>query len=466
MNTEFALQNTSSELSSVIPLGRRFYYRGAERVNELLAEQGRLLRLIKNGHATLGVSNGAELTLTAGDHNDSLLWSRKSGQQEGQLHGWSPYGSGEDAGELSGFNGERADPLSGAYHLGNGYRAYNPVLMRFNCPDSLSPFGAGGINPYAYCAGDPVNFTDPSGHISWVGGLGIGLGILGILGAVFTAGLSVVAAAIGTAVTAGIATGAALTTAGAVAAAIGSASAVSLVAGVAGVIADVTGIVSGALEDSSPQASEVLGWVSLGAGVVGMASVGRSIWKGARSAAKKAVHNVQAQGKATAYIWTTAKGRIGHAALSIPGNAMHQKTYISWWPELGELYGKRIFKKVMGHASTVGRDIASESSVLNYVIEFKNLNTKAIVDWWEGLTLSGSSGKRLTINGLPVQGPTPSYSLLHNNCADMVAQALMIGYEGAYNIPHGVVRHPYKIYSFAQRHPELVQRSYKELSLN
>ncbi|MCU6375056.1 hypothetical protein [Morganella morganii] len=35
--------------------------------------------------------------------------------------------------------------MSGSYHPGNGYRAYNPVLMRFNCPDSLSPFGGGGL---------------------------------------------------------------------------------------------------------------------------------------------------------------------------------------------------------------------------------------------------------------------------------------------------------------------------------
>ncbi|KPZ22499.1 RHS repeat-associated core domain-containing protein, partial [Pseudomonas syringae group genomosp. 3] len=31
-------------------------------------------------------------------------------------------------------------------------------------PDSLSPFGKGGLNAYAYCAGDPVNRSDPSGH--------------------------------------------------------------------------------------------------------------------------------------------------------------------------------------------------------------------------------------------------------------------------------------------------------------
>jgi len=74
------------------------------------------------------------------------------------------------------FNGERLDPVSGTYHLGNGYRAYSPVLMRFTCPDSWSPFGAGGINAYAWCEGDPVNRADPSGHMSWQAGLGIGLG--------------------------------------------------------------------------------------------------------------------------------------------------------------------------------------------------------------------------------------------------------------------------------------------------
>ncbi|HEY3985132.1 RHS repeat-associated core domain-containing protein [Cedecea sp.] len=70
---------------------------------------------------------------------------------------------------VAAFNGERLDPVSGTYHLGNGYRAYSPVLMRFICPDSWSPFAEGGINPYAYCKDDPINRADPSGHMSILG---------------------------------------------------------------------------------------------------------------------------------------------------------------------------------------------------------------------------------------------------------------------------------------------------------
>lgn len=85
---------------------------------------------------------------------------------------YSPYGHRPaESGLLSllGFNGERPDPVTGGYLLGNGYRAFNPGLMRFNSPDSWSPFGEGGLNAYAYCVGDPVNRVELDGHWSMMG---------------------------------------------------------------------------------------------------------------------------------------------------------------------------------------------------------------------------------------------------------------------------------------------------------
>jgi RHS repeat-associated protein len=66
---------------------------------------------------------------------------------------------------LLGFTGQLPEPVTGHYLFGNGYRAFSPVLMRFNSPDEWSPFGAGGLNAYAYCGGDPVNKQDPTGHM-------------------------------------------------------------------------------------------------------------------------------------------------------------------------------------------------------------------------------------------------------------------------------------------------------------
>lgn len=102
---------------------------------------------------------------------------------------YSPYGHRDGAAllhGLPGFNGEQPDPLTGHYLLGNGYRAFNPVLMRFNSPDSLSPFSKGGLNAYAYCAGDPVNRFDPTGHWTWMISLGAVVGATAAGAAHFT----------------------------------------------------------------------------------------------------------------------------------------------------------------------------------------------------------------------------------------------------------------------------------------
>ncbi|MHC8315439.1 RHS repeat-associated core domain-containing protein [Pseudomonas sp. LB3P31] len=106
--------------------------------------------------------------LLATDLQSSVLSSVAAEQHQRPVY--SPYGHrspGNGLISLLGFNGERRDSVTGHYLLGNGHRAFNPVLMRFNSPDRLSPFGKGGVNAYAYCLGDPVNMVDPKGEFGF-----------------------------------------------------------------------------------------------------------------------------------------------------------------------------------------------------------------------------------------------------------------------------------------------------------
>ena len=117
-----------------------------------------------------------DTTLLITDQQRSVLQTLKF-NHPGKSIAYSPYGHRPvENGLLSllGFSGERPDPVTGHYLLGNGYRAFNPVLMRFNSPDSFSPFGRGGLNSYAYCVGDPINFYDPTGE----SGIGVVANIL------------------------------------------------------------------------------------------------------------------------------------------------------------------------------------------------------------------------------------------------------------------------------------------------
>lgn len=93
------------------------------------------------------------------------------GQWQSQCIGFTPWGEAplQRLNALNsgmGYNAQRVDPVTGSYHLGDGYRVYEPRHQAFYQSDSLSPFGEGGLNDRAYCAGqDPVNWHDPSGHI-------------------------------------------------------------------------------------------------------------------------------------------------------------------------------------------------------------------------------------------------------------------------------------------------------------
>eukprot|EP01132_Coremiostelium_polycephalum_P000121 gene121-166_t len=129
----------------------------------------------------------------ATDAKGSTVLYADSSTTKGKQYTYTPYGQRSEVTSQSGngiavsFNGERLDEQAGLYHLGNGYRTYDPVMMRFYSPDSLSPFDKAGINVFGYCNGDPINLTDPSGHMpKWlnevlnVTGLVLGIAALGL----------------------------------------------------------------------------------------------------------------------------------------------------------------------------------------------------------------------------------------------------------------------------------------------
>lgn len=161
-----ALDRLASRFSTERGTTRHFYC-----ANRLVTErEGSEHRAYIHGSEQLlawqiGVAKMISTALIAPDRSNSVLAMIAPGQNA--FVAYSPYGHRANTAllpGLPGFNGEHPDPLTGHYLLGNGYRAFNPVLMRFNSPDSLSPFGEGGLNGYAYCQGDPVNRSDPSGH--------------------------------------------------------------------------------------------------------------------------------------------------------------------------------------------------------------------------------------------------------------------------------------------------------------
>ena len=63
------------------------------------------------------------------------------------------------------YRGYYYDAETGLYYLNARY--YNPEWRRFISPDDtsyLDPESVNGLNLYAYCYNDPVNYADPSGH--------------------------------------------------------------------------------------------------------------------------------------------------------------------------------------------------------------------------------------------------------------------------------------------------------------
>nr|WP_314483786.1 RHS repeat-associated core domain-containing protein [uncultured Pseudomonas sp.] len=144
-----------------------FFYQGDKLITIKRGEQSRAI--FRNADIPLaeiktGEASGSGLLAT--DDKGSVLSVQDEDSQED--HRFAAYGHDPTLPSTRttfAFNGEAFDRGSATYLLGLGYRSYSPSLSRFLAADSLSPFGQGGLNAYCYCEGDPVNSSDPSGHI-------------------------------------------------------------------------------------------------------------------------------------------------------------------------------------------------------------------------------------------------------------------------------------------------------------
>ncbi|HDS1680554.1 TPA: RHS repeat-associated core domain-containing protein [Pseudomonas putida] len=135
-----------------------YFYKGQRLATKVSADKAS--SVFAGADFLLGeVCEGTHLLLAA-DRQNSIIKVRNS-------RCYSPYGFDQVASRetLLGYKGEHRDVASGYDLLGNGVRAYSSVLMRFCSPDVISPFDAGGINAYAYCEGEPINYLDTDGRM-------------------------------------------------------------------------------------------------------------------------------------------------------------------------------------------------------------------------------------------------------------------------------------------------------------
>lgn len=115
-----------------------------------------------------------QIKLALTDRAQSVIHSTPGAGRKNVAYTPFGYHAGDAQRATPAFDGQFREMLTLFYILGDGYRAFDTVHLRFVSPDSMSPFGAGGVNAYAYCAGDPINKVDPDRHFwrrlrSWLG---------------------------------------------------------------------------------------------------------------------------------------------------------------------------------------------------------------------------------------------------------------------------------------------------------
>jgi len=147
-----------------MPVLRQLFFYSADGLSTIECSDKPSLSFLSANGQVLAQSGNKQAGLYATDLQKSVLAC--ADDKVSQMN-YTAYGHdiGSAVAPFLRFKGQRKDTAPGCYLLGDGYRGFSPGLMRFNKPDSISPFGAGGANAYSYCGGDPINRDDPSGHM-------------------------------------------------------------------------------------------------------------------------------------------------------------------------------------------------------------------------------------------------------------------------------------------------------------
>lgn len=188
------------------------------------------------------------------DHLSSVRYVTNGAGATHETTAYSAYGERMNANFQTqrAYIGERYDPETGLLYLNARYM--DPAFGRFISPDDWDPVLEGvGTNRYTYAGNDPVNKSDPNGHIGMVGaavGAAFGIGVQAAMDA-YSGQFSGIGA-YGTAAFSGAIAGA---TAGLAAAAGVGVVGASVTGGVAGSLADTAA--SSAVAGQAPSAAEV-----------------------------------------------------------------------------------------------------------------------------------------------------------------------------------------------------------------
>ena len=145
-----------------------FYRPGGQRINEQRTQKGRTHTIGYFG--AMETIDGTSNRYMESDYKGDVvqLFVRdSSGYHSAELNVYSPYGmqynlSPTEASLLTknviGFDGQRTDSGTQWQMLGNGHRAYNPVLKHFMTEDPI-------LEGYSFGNNNPIMNVDPSGNL-------------------------------------------------------------------------------------------------------------------------------------------------------------------------------------------------------------------------------------------------------------------------------------------------------------